>query len=204
MPSCKDLGVIFDSHLSFNDHIDYLSSALLGKLCQINRVWLLFTKDVLLVILNSLAFCKLFYCSTVCSGTTQQNIRKLQLLQSFAARILTGKRKYDHILPSLKGLSWLPINEMLQLRDVTIVYKCLHCLAPNYLETKLVKRSTIYRSNTRQKNNINIVLKRTSTAQRSFLDHSISIWNKLGDDTKNNSNVTSFKRSTWRELWARL
>ena len=32
-PSCKDLGVIFDSNLSFNDHIDYLSSSLLGKLC---------------------------------------------------------------------------------------------------------------------------------------------------------------------------
>ena len=37
-PSCIDLGVIFDSHLSFNDHIDYLLSLLLGKLCQINRV----------------------------------------------------------------------------------------------------------------------------------------------------------------------
>ena len=77
-PSCKDLGVIFDSHLSFNDHIDYLSSSLLG-LCQINRVGHLFTKDVLLVILNSLVFCKLFYCSAVWSGATQQNIRKLQI-----------------------------------------------------------------------------------------------------------------------------
>ena len=47
-PSCKDLGVIFDSNLSFNDHIDYLSSSLLGKLCQINRVRHLFTKDILL------------------------------------------------------------------------------------------------------------------------------------------------------------
>ena len=101
-PSCKDLGVIFDSHLSFNDHIDYLSSSLLGKLCQMNRVGQLFTEDVLSFILNCLVFCKLFYYSTVWSGATQQNIRKLQLLQNFAARILTDKRKYDHISPSLK------------------------------------------------------------------------------------------------------
>ena len=92
----------FDSHLSFNDHIDYLSSSLLGKLCQMSRVGHLFTKDVLLFILNSLVFCKLFYYSTVWSGATQQNIRKLKLLQNFAARILTNKRKYDHISPSLK------------------------------------------------------------------------------------------------------
>ena len=184
-PSCKDLKVIFDSHLSFNDHIDYLTSSLLGKLYQIKRVRHPFTKDALLVILNFSVFCKLFYCSTVWSGITQHNIRKLQLLQNFAARILTGKRKYDHISPSLKELSWLPMNEMLQLRDVTMVYKCLHGLAPNYLETKLVKRSTIHRYNTRQKNNINITFKRTSTAQRSFFDHSISLWSNLSDDTKN-------------------
>ena len=133
------------------------------------------------------------------SGTTQQNIRKLQLLQNFAARILTGKRRYDHISLTLKELSWLPINEMLQLRDVTMVYKCLHGLAPNYLETKLVKRSTIHCYNTRQNNNINITFKRTSTGQRSFFDHSISSWNNLSDDTENSSNVISFKRSARRD-----
>ena len=115
-PFCKDLGIIIDSILSFNEHIDYLLFSFLGKLCQINRVRHLFTKDVLLVVLNSLVFSKLFYCSTVWSGTTQQNIRKLQLLQNFAARILTGKRKYDHISPILKDLRWLTVKEMLQLR----------------------------------------------------------------------------------------
>ena len=79
LPSYKDLGVILDNNLSFNDHINYLSSSLLGKLCQINRARHLFTKEVLLVILNSLVFSKLFYCSTLWSGTAQQNIRKLQL-----------------------------------------------------------------------------------------------------------------------------
>ena len=51
-PSCKDSGEILDSHLSFNEHTDYLSSSLLGKLCQINRVRHLFTKAVLSVILH--------------------------------------------------------------------------------------------------------------------------------------------------------
>ena len=61
------------------------------------------------------------------------------------------------------------ISEMLRLRDVTMVFKCLHGLAPKYLESKLVKRSAIHRHNTRRKNDINITLKRTSTAQRSIL-----------------------------------
>ena len=118
IPSGMDIGIIFDRYLLFNEHIDYLSSSLLGKLSQINRVCHLFTKDVLTVILNSLVFSKLFYCSTVWMGTSQHNICKLQLLQNFAARIITGKKKYDHItftIPGremifvfqLKGLQWL-------------------------------------------------------------------------------------------------
>ena len=95
--SCKDLEIVFDKHLSFNDHTDYLTSSLLGKLCQINRIRHLLTKEALLITMNALVFSKLFYCSTVWSGTTQQNIGKLQLVQNFAARILTRKKKYDHI-----------------------------------------------------------------------------------------------------------
>ena len=157
-------------------------------------------KDVFLVVLNSLVFSKLFYCSTVWSGTTQRNVRKLQLLQNFAARILTGKRKYDHISPILKDLKWLTVKEMLQLRDVTMVYKCQHGLAPDYLVSKLVKRSNIHNYNTRQKDNINIEFRRTSTAKRSFFDHALNLWNKLRDETKNCTSINSFKRSARREL----
>ena len=39
---------------------------------------------------------------------------------------LTGKRKYNHISPTLLELRWLPIKDMLHLRDVTMVYKCQH------------------------------------------------------------------------------
>ena len=204
LPSCMDLGIIFDRYLSFNEHIDYLSSSLLGKLCKINRVCHLFTKDVLTVILNSLVFSKLFYCLTVWSGTSQQNICKLQLLQNFAARIITGKKKYDHISGSIKNLGWLPITEILQLRDVTMVYKCLNGLAPNYLQSKLVKRCRIHRYNTRRRNDICIPIKRTATAQKSFFDHAISLWNTLSEKTKNCINVVTFKRSARKELWSRL
>ena len=38
LSSCKDLGIIFDRYLSFDEHVDYLSSSLLVALCQINRV----------------------------------------------------------------------------------------------------------------------------------------------------------------------
>ena len=63
----------------------------------------------------------LFYCSAVWFGTFKQNIHKLQLLQNFAARILTETKKYDHITAVLKTLGWPTIGEQLWLRDVTMM-----------------------------------------------------------------------------------
>ena len=56
--SVKDLGIILDSNLNFNDHVISLSSFLLSTLCQVNRVRHLFSRDVLNSILNSLVFSK--------------------------------------------------------------------------------------------------------------------------------------------------
>ena len=138
--SAKDLGIILDSNLTFTEHISTLPSSLLSSLCQISRVRHLFTKDVLNIILNYLIFSKLFHCSTVWSGTFKQNIKKLQLIQNFAWRILTDTRKYDHISPILREL---------RLRDITMIYICLNGLTPRYSSSNLTERSKTYEYSTR-------------------------------------------------------
>ena len=65
------------------------------------------------IVINSLVFSKLFYCSSVWSGTCKGNVNKLQLIQNFAAHILSGKRKYEHITPTLKQLELLPVIDIL-------------------------------------------------------------------------------------------
>ena len=65
--------IVLDSYLTFNEHVSCLTSSLLSALCQIWRVRQLFSRPVLLMILNSLVLSKLFYCSTVWAGTFKQN-----------------------------------------------------------------------------------------------------------------------------------
>ena len=67
------------------------------------------------IILNSLVFSKLFYCSTVWSGTSKENIHKLQHMQNFTSGILTNTKKFDPITPVLHELGWLTIEELLRL-----------------------------------------------------------------------------------------
>ena len=91
----KDLGVVIDKHLSFNDHTSALISDLFGKLCAISRIHHLLELPSLICTVNTIVFSKLFYCSSVCAGTSYENIARLQLVENFAARILFGKRKFE-------------------------------------------------------------------------------------------------------------
>ena len=186
--SCKDVGILLDSGLTFNEHVASLTSSLMSSLCQINRVKHLFPKNVILLVINALTFSKLFYCSTVWSGTSKQNINKLQLVQNFAARILIGVKKYDHVSSALKELGWLSIERLLQLRDVTMVFKCFNNLAPIYLCNKLSKRSEI------------LGLCRTDATKRSFFYRAVKHFNDLTSDTRSANSVSILKSLARREL----
>ena len=154
MSSVKDLGIILDSNLTFNEHVNTLTSSLISILRQISRVRHLFSKSVLTTILNCLVFCKLFYCSTVWPRTFAYNINKLQLVQNFAACVLTNTKKFDYISPVLRTLCWPSIRNHLLVRDVTMLYKIVNGLAPPYLECYVNKRSAIHSYNTRSWDNL--------------------------------------------------
>ena len=198
--SVKDLGITLDSFLNFNDHGNTITSSLLSMLCQISRVRHLFTKPVLSTILNSLIFSRLFYSSTVWAGTSKQNLQKLQLVQNLPAGVLTDTKKFDHISPVLRELGWPSIKDQLLVRDTTQVYKIVNGLAPLYLSSKLSKRSDTHHYNTRKRDNLNLPLCRTVTAQRSFYYRAVSACNSLTADTRNSLSLCTFKRSVKCEL----
>ena len=193
VPLVKDLGIILDSNLTFNEHVNTLTFSLISTQCQISKVRHLFFKSVLFTILNCLVFSKLFYCSTVWSGTFKQNIHKLQLVQNFAARVLTNTRKFDHISPVLRELGWSSIKHLLLVRDVTQLYKIVNGLAPSCLNSYINKRTGIHSYNTRFRENLDVPMCRTATAQRSFYYRSINTWNSLSESTRNSKTLTSFK-----------
>ena len=96
--SAKDLDVTLDSHLTYDCHISNVVSSCMAKLCQINRVNNSFDGRTLEQLISSLAL-KMLYFSTVWSNTSTTNIKKLQLVQNFACKIVTKTRKFDHVTP---------------------------------------------------------------------------------------------------------
>ena len=100
--------------------------------------------------------------------STSQKNNKLQAVQNFACRIVSGTRKFDHVTPILKQLRWLPVAKQLEYRSAVMAFKCMAGYAPKYLSSKFSKRLEISQRKTRNCDNLNIPFCKLSTGQRSF------------------------------------
>ena len=65
-------------------------------------------------------------------------------MQNFAARIVLGLKKFDHISQGIKSLNWLTVKERLYFNDAVMVFKCANNLIPEYLANMFVPRSRIH------------------------------------------------------------
>ena len=191
--SARDLGVQVDATLSYNEHVTNTTSTCMASLCQINRIKYLLDSRTLETVIKALVFSKLYFCSSVWANTSKTNVRKLQKIQNFAARILTGTRKYDHITPVLKELKWLSVPATLALNDAVLTFKCLRGLAPHYLSSRFYTRASVHGRNTRNKNKLDIPAFHTAAGQRSFLYRAVKCWNTLPDDITECKSLQNFK-----------
>ena len=96
--SARDLGVILDPNLTFDNHITTSVSECIERLAQINQVKHCLDKNTLLTVIHALVFSKMYYCSNVWANTKNKNVRKLRAVQNFACQIVSGAKKYDHPL----------------------------------------------------------------------------------------------------------
>ena len=75
----KDLCIYIDQFFTYNHHITKTVSTCLQKLIQIIKIKHLIDKStLLLLLLSSLVFSKVYYCPSIWSNTSKRNIKKRQ------------------------------------------------------------------------------------------------------------------------------
>ena len=106
--SARNLGVIFDSNLSFNKHVTTAVQSCFFQLRNISKIKSFLSTANLEIVIHSFISSRLDYCNSLYSGLNKKTISRLQLIQNSAARLLTNTRKREHITPILAALHWLP------------------------------------------------------------------------------------------------
>ena len=192
--SARDLGIEMDATLNLDEHITNTVSSCSASLCQINRIKHIFDSKSLENVIHALVFSRLFSRSPVWSSTTKKNVSKLQSVQNFAARVVTGSRKFEHITPVLRDLNWLRVGSMLKYTVGILTFKCVNGLAPRYLCSRFFTRATVHDRNTRNKNKLDIPGYKSAAGQRSFLCRSVTMWNSFPTAITDCNNLAMFRR----------
>jgi len=179
----SDLGVLIDGQLTMADHITSLCRSCFFQLRQIRTIKRSLTMDAKKSLVNAFVCSRLDYCNSLLYGISDGQLRRLQLVQNAAARLISGTKKYDHITPVLRILHWLPIRKRILFKIAVIVYKSLHGLAPAYLAADCVQVSTIQsRKHLRSASKFELTVPRTKSktfAPRSFAVGGPVVWNSL-------------------------
>lgn len=172
----------------------------MSSLCRVNKVKHLFDVKMLERIINSLVFSKLYYCSPVWSNTSKKNGSKLQKVQNFAARIITGTLKFEHITPVLNELGWLSVNSYLKYTLGVLDFKGVKGLAPNYLCKKFKTRVSVHGRNTRYKDTLDIPKFQSASGQRTLSYRAVELWNSLPRSLTDITDIIIFKSELKRYL----
>ncbi len=134
------------------------------------------------------------YCNALLGGCTSRLINKLQMVQNAAARVLTRTRKYDHIIPFLSTLHWLPTKHRIDFKILLITYKSLNGLAPQYL-SKLLSHYSPPRP-LRSQNSGNLIIPKipkSTAGSRSFSYLVPKLWNNLLNIVREANTLGQFK-----------
>lgn len=88
-------------------------------------------------VIHRFVTCRLDNCNSLYYGPDQSSLNQLQLVQSAAARLVTGTKWREHSSPTLTSLHWLPVIYGIQFKILLFVFKSLSGLAPPYLSELL-------------------------------------------------------------------
>ena len=130
--SAKNLGVIIDSVLNFEEQITKLVKSCFSTIRKLSQVKIYLTQQQLQTLVSSLIFSVLDYCNALYYGLPVSTTNKLQRVQNCAARLVwKNKIPFNSSLDGVySSLHWLQIRFRIIHKILLIVYKCLHQKAP--------------------------------------------------------------------------
>ena len=201
----RTLGALLDCELSMDSHISNKISVCNYHIRRIGRVRSCMTREVANSAAVALVLSKLDYCNSLLHGVSKKKLKRLQVAQNTAARIVSKTKKRDHISPVLNELHWLPVEQRIQHKLLTLTYQTVQQTAPPYLSDIAPTYVPSRDLRSASKKLLQIPGKKevqTKTyAERAFSYAGPSAWNALPMSIKASSSKSAFKAQVKTHLF---
>ena len=184
--SAKYLGVTITDDLSWNRHIQQVTSKANSKLGFLKRNIKVKSKEMKEKAYKAIVRPTTEYCSTVWDPYTKQQTTMLEMVQRRAARWVTGRfHNTSSVGEMLEELHWRPLAHRRENSRLCLMYKIVHGL----VNIPIGKYFFL------QRNGVHLqpIVSRTQYHQYSFFPRTIVDWNQLPRDTLSSKSLEIFK-----------
>ncbi|XP_046551047.1 uncharacterized protein LOC124260773 [Haliotis rubra] len=199
----RNLGVIFDSCLNMESHINSVCKRAYFHIHNISMIRRYLDVKTTSALIQAFIMPRLDYCNSLLFGTSEHLLGKLQRVQNTAVRVIARHQKYDHITPVLHSLHWLPVRYRIQYKILLLVFKCVNGLAPSYLSNLLKKHYPPRSLRSGSQYFLEVPTTRTNTfGDRSFAKAGREMWNSLPMNLRSQENLPAFKSQLKTHLFS--
>ena len=131
----QNLGVLFDENMTLLPHINNTCKTAFYYILNIRRIRKYLSVKTARTFGHAVVIGRLDYCNSLLYGLPMKSISKLQRVQNTAARLITNTPRYDHVTPVLRSLHWLAVKERVTFKILTLSFKAIHGIAPDYIQS---------------------------------------------------------------------
>ena len=198
-PGVRNLGVVFDKHLTWDSHISALVKKCNGILIGLSHVRHQIPPELLPTLVNALVLSHVRYCLAVYGNGSENNMQRLQKILNFALRVISGRRKFDHISDVREELGWHTARQLYKQHTLTLLHKIMDTGEPQALASQIQANSSLRSRSTRQDTDLALPRVRTEAVKRRLLYSTVQLYNELPSDIRSSS-LASFKRLLHEQL----
>ena len=128
----KILGVTQDRNMTLERQVINTCKSIYMNIRKIRLIRPYLTDYAVRTLVQTTVTVRLDYCNSLYSGLTVGSMKKLQIAQNDAARLISGTMRHEHISGILRELHWLPATKRCQYKLLVLTYQALHGNLPFY------------------------------------------------------------------------
>ena len=185
--------------LSWRKQVNSCVGKAMSNFNQMSRYKRFLNQESKIKLCESIVLSQFNYCDVVYSNLDQFLKNKIQKIQNLCIKFIFDLRRKDHCDYNFfrKQLKWLDMNQRRVKHGLTLIYKILHGLAPNYLADSFCLVNEIHSVNTRSSRNNDIWINKYASSkvhQNSYSVAMSKIYNRIPEEIKKCTSVNSFKK----------
>lgn len=175
----KNLGVWFDSDMTFSTHTADVVRRCTGTLCGLSHSRHCLPQSVMVTLVQGLVFSVIRYCLAVYGASNITQRKRLQKVIRFAARVVSGRRKYDHVSDVIDTRGWLHAESLYIYHSLTLLNKMLATSEPLQIAAGLATRESVHGLDTRNRTMLVTPAISTESGRSRFTYFAASEYNRL-------------------------